>query len=252
MSTSCRPHLPNADRPARAAAKATVWRLAAAAFGHPVPELRDALADGSFHAAFAAAWATVTGRPWPRAAPPAGYDAFEAGYIAAFLHAPGGQPAAPLLASAYEELLGGQSRPAYMLNVAAFYRHFGLQPATGDEGRTDEPDHLAAELEFMAVLSHLEACALRDGGDAAAPRRAQRDFLRRYLAPLLAAVAARLHDPPDTLDPTLRQLIDELAGWAEVEAGALEARVGADHGTAAEGSAAGSRGARTVDQRLWD
>ncbi|MEO1105152.1 MAG: hypothetical protein AAFW98_15715, partial [Pseudomonadota bacterium] len=44
------------------------------------------VASGAFHNAFANAWGEVTGRAWPRPAPPAGFDMFEAGYIAAFLH----------------------------------------------------------------------------------------------------------------------------------------------------------------------
>lgn len=254
MATSTPPPLPTADHPDRAAAKQTVWRLAAAALGHPTPELHDTLTRGAFHNAFDAAWRTVTGRAWPRPAPPAGYAAFEAGYITTFVHGPGGKPAAPLLASAYDELLAGQGRPAYMLNVAAFYRHFGLRAATGDEGLTDEPDHLAAELEFMAVLTHLEARALGTGRDPDAPRRAQRDFLRRYLRPLLAAVGARLRAGDAALDPTLRQLIDELAAWAEAEAATLEARVGRHPGQGAgiDGVTGGTSGPREIDQRLWD
>ena len=111
---------------------------------------------------------------------PPDFAALEAGYITAFLHGPKGKPIASLLAGDHEHLLAGHARPVFMLNIAAFYRHFGLAAATEDEGRADEPDHLASLLEFMAVLAHLEARALSGGKDPSPYRRAQRDVLRRH------------------------------------------------------------------------
>lgn len=225
VAASSRPS--DAAPAARARAKETLWRLAAVALAHPAPELRDAIASGAFHMAFATAWGDVTGRGWPRPARPADYDTFEAGYITAFLHGRNGKPAASLLAGDHEALLRGLSRPVFMLNVAAFYGHFGLKAATEDEGRADEPDHLSAMAEFMAVLCNLEARACARDGDPAPPRRAQRDFLARYLAPALETVSDKLRrsQVPD-LDPTIALLVDELAPWSRQQIAELEARVG--------------------------
>ncbi len=227
MSVAAPSRPPVADPVARARARETLWRLAALALAHPAPELRDAVASEEFHEAFAGAWGDVTGRAWPRPAPPAPFESFEAGYIAAFLHGRNGRPVASLLAGDHEALLRGLSRPVFMLNVAAFYGHFGLKAATEDEGRADEPDHLSAMSEFMAVLCHLEAGALSRGADAAPPRRAQRDFLARYLAPAFDCVAERLRDRPvPDLDATLGQLVVEMGPWAHRQIAELEARVG--------------------------
>lgn len=241
---------PAGDSAARAAAKETIWRLAAVAFGHPAPEFQKALESGAFHAALNDAWLAVTGRVWPRREPSADFAALESGYIAAFLHGPKGKPVASLLAGDHERLLAGEARPVFMLNVSAFYRHFGLQAAATDEGRADESDHLAGMLEFMAVLAHLEVQALHLNRDPVAYRRAQRDFLRRYLGPLLHVVADNLRGfPVETLDRTVGQLVGDLPDWADHQAAELEARVGRyrDPDTATAG-----RGAtRVVDQNLW-
>lgn len=240
--------IPMADTSERAQACAAIYRLAAVAFGHPIPEFQQALKEGRFHADFSDAWFKVTGRPWPR--PPASADlaALEAGYIDAFMHGRQGKPRVPLLGGDYEALLAGQKRSNFMLNVRAFYRHFGLQAATADEGRTEEPDHLTDMLEFMAVLCHLEARALARHADPSSSRRAQRDFLQRYLVPLLEAIRAGIAAERDlALDATLVRLIEDLPPWAQQQAVELEARVGAYNGQAGE---AGQR-ARTLDQDLW-
>lgn len=235
--------------PACARARETLWRLGALALAHPAPEFLGALRDGSFHAALDEAWGSVTGRPWPRTAPPGDFAAFEAGYIAAFLHGRKGKPVASLLAGDHGTLLAGLSRPVFMLNVAAFYRHFGLTAATGDEGRADEPDHLAAMMEFMAVLCHLEAGALSAGRDPAPPRRAQRDFLARYLAPMLEAVTAALGQAaPTGLDPAIARMLDMFAPWARGQVAELEAQVGGFRNP----DAAPAPRAEPAPQNLWD
>lgn len=227
MSVAAPSRPPVSDTAERARARETLWRLAALALAHPTRELRDAIASGAFHEAFAAAWGAVTGRAWPRPAPPAEFPAFEAGYIAAFLHGRNGKPVAALLAGDHEELLRGLSRPVFMLNVAGFYGHFGLKSAVADEGHADEPDHLSAMSEFLAVLCHLEAGALARGSDAAPSRRAQRDFLARYAAPTLDCVAGKLRrQPVADLDPTVAQVLQALAAWAPGQLAELEARVG--------------------------
>lgn len=227
MSTPLHSKLPGGDSAERAAAKETIWRLAALAFAHPTLEMHEAFAGGDFHKAFDQAWFAVTGRHWPMAEVSSDVEEFEAGYITAFLHGPKGKPIASLLAGDHDHLLAGQARPVFMLNISAFYRHFGLKAAAGDEGRADEPDHLASMLEFMAVLCHLEVKALSENRDPSPFRRAQRDFIRRHIAPMMRTVAGRLRAGPATgLDPVIMQLIEELPSWAESQAAELEARVG--------------------------
>jgi len=226
MSVAAPSRPPTANAAARARARETIWRLTALALAHPAPELHDAIEKGDFHDAFAHAWGDVTGRAWPAPAQPRSYEAFEAGYIEAFLHGRNGKPTASLLAGDHEGLLQGLARPVFMLNVAAFYSHFGLKAAVEDEGRADEPDHVSAMSELMAVLCHLEATALDKGTDASPPRRAQRDFLARYLAPMMETLAGRMRQTRIELDPTLGQLLQELAPWARQQVAELEARVG--------------------------
>ncbi len=215
------------DSPHRAHAKETIWRLAALAFAHPSEEFFDAVSTGQFHAAFSEAWSDTTGSALPKSPVSSDYKTFEAGYISAFLHGRGGKPTAALLAGDHEHILAGLTRPVFMLNVAAFYKHFGLQAATGDEGKNDEPDHLASMLELMAVLCHLEAGALAKGKDASGYRRAQRDFLCRYLGQTLETVAGLLRRRPvETLDPTIAALVQDIHAWAETQINELEVRVG--------------------------
>ncbi len=227
MSVAATARPPMGDSPARAQAKESLWRLAALAMGHPSPELHGAVVSGEFHAAFSSAWANVTGSAWPDPGGTGDFAAFEAGYIAAFLHGRAGKPTAALLAGDHEAILAGLTRPVFMLNLAAFYKHFGLKAATGDEGKNDEPDHVASMLELMAVLCHLEAQALDKGREPDPYRRAQRDFLCRYLEPALSTVAGLLRQTPvATLDPTLAQLVQNIAEWAAQQIAELEIRVG--------------------------
>ena len=227
MSVAISSRPPMGDSPQRARAKERIWRLAALAFGHPSEEFFGAVVSGQFAEAFSDAWADATGAAWPAMPVSPDFASFEAGYITAFLHGQGGKPVAALLAGDHESILAGLTRPSFMLNVAAFYKHFGLKAATGDEGKSDEPDHLASMLELMAVLCHFEATALAKGKDASGYRRAQRDFLCRYLGPSLETVAGLLRrHPVALLDPTIGQLVQDLSAWADVQINELEVRVG--------------------------
>ncbi|MEL6265443.1 MAG: molecular chaperone TorD family protein [Pseudomonadota bacterium] len=215
------------NTPARARAKETLWRLLALALAHPAPEFHAALARGDYHAAFADAWSRLTGRAWRDPGHAPSFEAFEAGFISAFLHGRAGKPVAALLAGDHEHVLGGLTRPVFMLNLIQVYKHFGLKVATADEGHQDEPDHLASMTEFMAVLCHLEARALEGGKDPSPYRRAQRDFLCRFLAPSLETVAGLLRrSPVPALDQTVFQAIQDMAAWGRTQVTELEARVG--------------------------
>ena len=240
--------MPLANTPERANATGAIYRLAAAAFGHPLPELQQAFSDGSFQTAFNTAWHQITGREWPRCQASADFAALESGYIDTFVHGRRGKPRVPMLAGEYENLLGGQTRPVFMLNVQAFYRHFGLRAATGDEGRAEEPDHLVDMLEFMAVLTHLEARALASQTDPSAYRRAQRDFLHRYLVPLLDAMRRGVAaEKRLSLDATLVRMVEDLPEWARQQLAELEARVG----PCADPAERTTTQPRAMAQNLW-
>lgn len=210
----------------RLAARETIYRLAAVLFGYPLEETQQALEDGRLHAAFAPAWQAATGELWPELPASVDLDTLQVGYTGTFLQARR-RSRIPLVASAHEELLGGETPGSYLLNVLAFYRHFGLQTAQGDEGQAEEPDHLVAMLEFCSLLCYLERRALIHEQDPSAYQRARRDFIARYLLPLLEAIKtrfAKIKDP--NLDPTLTHLIEVLPDWALDQQAALSALVG--------------------------
>lgn len=211
----------------RLAARETVYRLAAALFGYPLEETQQAMEEGRVHTALAPAWQTLTGERWPLLPSSPDLIALQVGYTDTFLQGRRGKPRVPLVANAHEHLLGGLSPGSYLLNVQAFYRHFGLQAAQGDEGHQEEPDHLVAMLEFCALLCHLEHRALVSDLDPTPCQRAQRDFIARYLEPLLSAIRARYHRAREHgLDQTLARLIEVLPDWAAQQQAELEIRVG--------------------------
>lgn len=78
-------------------------------------------------------------------------------------------------------------RAQQMADIGGFYRAFGLQP--GSE-RGERPDHVATELEFMALLLYKQRTAFdRTGEDVATAgehsetcRQAQYDFLHEHLS----------------------------------------------------------------------
>lgn len=87
----------------------------------------------------------------------------------------------PLCPIPFQETIyrkGEMSRDDIQEGVVRFFEHFGL--GLKPEER-DFPDHLVAELEFMAFLASKEANALAEGKDATPYRLAQRDFLTRHL-----------------------------------------------------------------------
>lgn len=212
---------------ARANARGIVFRLAAALLDYPLAETRQAIAEGRITASLNAAMRTLGEPEWPSCPTSASLTDLEVGYMATFIHGRRGKPRVPLVASAHADLLDGDTQASYLLNIQAFYRHFGLKAATDDEGHIDEPDHLVAMLEFCALLCHLEVQALQQNGDIDSCRRALRDFLNRYLIPLLQAIRRRYQQEKDQgLDATLAQLVERLPGWAQSRYQQLEQQVG--------------------------
>lgn len=211
----------------RAQARETVYRLAAVSLSYPLEETLQALQERRLQTVLSLAWQTLGDEAWPELDVSDSLQELEVGYTATFMHGRRGKPRVPLVASAYSQLVGGLTPGAFLLNVQAFYSHFGLKAAVEDEGHQDEPDHLVAMLEFCALLCYLEQQALEQSKDAAPYRRAQRDFLMRYLIPLLQVVRADYaKESRHGLDPNLAHLIEVLPRWAYTQQQTLEALVG--------------------------
>ncbi len=82
-----------------------------------------------------------------------------------------------------------------LADVAGFYRAFGLRV------HHERPDHVVAELEFLATVLGREAAARRDGHDDAAATcdRAVRSFVRDHLGPWIGVWAARVVAEPEVV-----------------------------------------------------
>lgn len=93
-----------------------------------------------------------------------------------------------------------------LADIAGFYSAFGVVV------RHERPDHLVAELEFMALLLLAEADARTDGltDQAEIAADAARVFLRDHLGTWVTAWASRVGE------------IDQLAPWFPVAAAAAE------------------------------
>ena len=87
---------------------------------------------------------------------------------------------------------------AIIADIAGFYRAHGLR-AGGEE--RERPDHIVAELEFMAVVARKEAMALESGnaGNASVCGDTSAAFLRDHLgcwAPAFGSRAAAVSESP--------------------------------------------------------
>ncbi|PSL16252.1 DMSO reductase family type II enzyme chaperone [Marinobacterium halophilum] len=229
-------------------ARGVVFRLAAALLDYPLAETQQAIEEGQAGQILDTAMQQLGAAPWPLLPPSRDLIQLEVGYMATFVHGRRGKPRVPLVASAYERLLAGDTQGSFLLNVQAFYTHFGLKAATEDEGHIDEPDHLVAMLEFCALLCHLEEQALTQRRDASPYQRALRDFMARYLIPLTNTIRSRYaHENDYGLDPTLAHLLQVLPDWADSQQAVLEHQAGPY-------PAPGSRRIPTTSlpQGLWD
>ncbi|MGE5505217.1 MAG: molecular chaperone TorD family protein [Actinomycetota bacterium] len=169
------------------ATRAKAYATLAEAFAYPDHDLCVELKEGAFQLDLCDCVSAVTagaGLIKDMAVPPDMEEtALEAAYIDAFELSP-----CPLYEGAH---LRERDRSEILLEVKAFYQHFGLAVA---EGLNEPEDHVTAELDFMHFLVSKQAEAEATGRDAGPYLRAQRDFLDRHLArwlPIQAAAAER-------------------------------------------------------------
>lgn len=104
-------------------------------------------------------------------------------------------------------------RNATMLNIAAFYKHFGLA-IEQQENNHELPDHISAELEFLHFLTFKEAQAREEADTELLTGYvlAQNDFLQRHLFPWVPDFADKIESlHPDSI----------LAAWAQLSANFL-------------------------------
>lgn len=163
-----------------AADRAQVYKGLANLFAFPTREIHEALRSGTLE--IGDDDGNVIGVP-------ATYEEYEAEYIRLFEIAPK-RPPCPL----YEGYWRGRDqteRRELMAELMRFYRFFGL--SLGESVR-EMPDHLAVELEFMALLVDGEAAAEAEDGDVGSFRRAQRDFLSRHLTHWTPKLNGTIHE----------------------------------------------------------
>ena len=87
------------------------------------------------------------------------------------------------------------TRTYTLADVAGFYRAFGVEVGPGE----GQPDHIAAELEFMHLLAVKEAVARSESGDsehAKICREATCSFLRDHLGRWAPRFAQQLEEAP--------------------------------------------------------
>lgn len=148
---------------------------------------------------------------------PADLVTLEGDYLATFETGPRKPPL-----SLYEgSYVTDRPRADLLLEIDAFYRHFGLVPG---ETPRDFVDALTAELEFLQFLVAKEAQAIEQALDAAPYRRAQHDFLVRHLVPFLIAMD---ETPGERTAPFYRGLVRCARCFAEAESAAVARRLAA-------------------------
>lgn len=139
-----------------------------------------------------------------------GLEALQGDFLGLF---DAGPDRVPLYETEYGRMRG-MSKGRDLADVAGFYLAFGLAP---DE--SELPDHVAMELEFVALLHHKRALLAHDPEGLSIVEDALRKFLEAHLgsfAPTLADVpAVRAH-----------RVYGPLFGWVSELVNAEVARVG--------------------------
>lgn len=177
--------------------RAALYRALAAPFRFPDPRETARFRSGAWQAEIATLCESLC--PLQVVAPTVlrlEDDACETAFIALFEVGLGGAPC-PLHSGHY-----GRERMITLEEVVRFYRFFDFTPtASGDH----MPDHISAELDFMAHLAEFQRRELERGGDALSPLRAQRDFIERHLAAWLPELERRVLAASD--EPFFREMV---------------------------------------------
>ncbi len=135
--------------------------------------------------------------------------------------APGGLRCPANETSVVADTASEQMTRTYALaDVAGFYRAFGVEVTAGSE----QPDHIAAELEFMHLLAVKEALARlesRAGENADICREAARAFLRDHLGRWAQRLSERLEEnAADPVYATAGRLLGRFVALDAEELGA--------------------------------
>lgn len=168
----------------RAQSRSHLYQLLAMSFSHPTEEFHQHLVDGSFSEAVTHLLEILVGTPGRPLNYQQDFIGFEAQHIELFVAGHKGRPAVGLCAGDHAPLMDGLPRPRFMLDYVSWYRHFGVKPRV-ESSETELPDHLACQLEFMALLAHMESEEDAESSLSDGYRAAQRDFLERHLQPFL-------------------------------------------------------------------
>ncbi|WP_052263283.1 molecular chaperone TorD family protein [Geobacter pickeringii] len=109
-----------------------------------------------------------------------------------------------------------ETRTSLMVEIAEFYKHFGLH-VSQEEGKRDLPDHLCAELEFLHFLTFKEAQARHEENTELLDGYllAQKDFLERHLAKWLPTYSEKMRSSSTV--PFYTQLARIAAGYVANE-----------------------------------
>jgi DMSO reductase family type II enzyme chaperone len=126
------------------------------------------------------------------------FEQYEAAYIALFdVGIP--EPPVPLLESAYRKDVPAQQT---VLENTDYFEVLGLRPVPS----VTPPDHLVAQLEFLASTRYLqETCG--DESKVGDLRRLECDFLERHLLSWIPSALSRLQELKPPLFPTLFALL---------------------------------------------
>lgn len=112
---------------------------------------------------------------------------------------------------------GAAGHTGPLADIAGFYRAFGMKV------HGERPDHLVAELEFLAFVTMMEADALARGNDeerevsAAAARKFLRDHLGGWVEAWAVRVEASVGEPPWTeVAMLIARVVERECRWRRV------------------------------------
>lgn len=188
-----------------AAARSHLYLTLAGIFDYPDAAFRDAVASGELvstltplltelcpELAARAEWFRFTGTA----------EELATEYSFLFDVGNSGKPPCPLYGGTYP----GVDRMKAMEEALRFYNLFGLHL---DAANHDMPDHLVTELEFLHFLAHRQADPATDADEAAACRRAERDFIERHPGRWVPLMRDRLDNESSDFYREAVHLLDE-------------------------------------------